>query len=102
MTTAQRRIVDQERAWHELRAERFARLSEPYSPLAQVGLFWLTESPLAFPDVPGHWYVDDGRAALLADEGDSLRRPVTAELITGTSRRSVPEGGSIVFASSGR
>ncbi|SDS11249.1 DUF1684 domain-containing protein [Microlunatus soli] len=101
MTITDRTIVDAERAWHELRAERFGKLSEPYSVLAQSGLHWLTESPQRITDLPGRWYVDGGRAALIADEGDSLRRPVTEELIIGTVRLAVPEAGAALFAEFG-
>ncbi|HEY9294094.1 MAG TPA: DUF1684 domain-containing protein [Microlunatus sp.] len=102
MTALELSLLDQERSWHELRAERFRQLSRPYSPLAQVGLYWLTDSPQQFPDVGGHWSVAGDQLVGYADEGDSLRRPVTQELITGTVRRSVAEAGGVVIAEFGR
>ncbi|WP_168207581.1 DUF1684 domain-containing protein [Microlunatus elymi] len=102
MTVIDTGLVDHERSWHELRAERFRQLSRPDSPLAQTGLYWLTESPLRFPEVPGQWSVQDDQLLGYADEGDSLRRPVSQELITGTIRQSVGEAGSVIIAEYGR
>jgi uncharacterized protein (DUF1684 family) len=62
----------------------------------------LTESPRQFPGVPGQWSLADGELVGYADEGDSLRRPDTQELITGTIRRSVAEAGSSMVAEFGR
>jgi uncharacterized protein (DUF1684 family) len=101
MTIIDRQLVDQERAWHQLRAERFEQLTQPYSVLAQTGLHWLDESPQRLGNLPGEWYVDQDHAVVIADEGDSLRRPVTEESITGTLRLSVPEAGAVVVAEIG-
>jgi uncharacterized protein (DUF1684 family) len=101
MTIMDSQLVDLERAWHELRAERFDQLTQPYSVLAQTGLHWLDESPQRIADLPGQWYVDQDDAVLITDEGDSLRRPLTEESIIGTLRVTVPEAASALIAEFG-
>ncbi|GAB3581161.1 DUF1684 domain-containing protein [Amycolatopsis endophytica] len=81
--------------WTEFRRAWLDYLGSPYGLLSPVGLYWLSDRPESFDDVPGSWWVEDSRRLLVraaADDGLVLEdRPVdgVAEVFDATRPREV-------------
>lgn len=70
MTTTEDRLHADWAAWH---AEREDWLSEPHGWLSLTALYWLTEAPTAYPDLPGTWRATgDGGVEVTAAVADGL------------------------------
>ncbi|WP_280241887.1 DUF1684 domain-containing protein [Nocardia abscessus] len=70
MTTSITSVFETEWAhWHQAREDQ---LRDPLGFLSLTALHWLTDSPERLPDVPGTWWVTDGKVFITAQPADRL------------------------------
>ncbi|RBM12540.1 hypothetical protein DI005_32470 [Prauserella sp. PE36] len=95
-TTIESAFVGEWTGWHESRERE---LRDDYGWLSLAALHWLDERARTFEGIPGVWSATPRAARVTATGGEGL--VVEGRLLDGTTRLSVREAGSALFATAG-